>query len=135
MNSSTNFELDGQLKVFLDELGIMQVEYPHQTRVSIQKIQEEYQKRLAITSQKTPLLIQLHGMVFFENAAKQFLCGEKNSAITSAAAVVLDPEAGYHGRSNMLMEMFKDFDKPPFDVNTFDNKEEAIDWLKQYLPE
>src|SRR5690606_29588584 len=118
---------------FRDEDGIMQVEYPLHTRISLGKIQEEYYKRLDITQEKTPLLVLLHGMVFFEVAAREFLCGEKNSAITSAAAVVLDPSAGYQGQSNIFMEMFKLFDKPPFPVEVFENKEEAMEWLKNYL--
>jgi hypothetical protein len=133
MVAALNFENNGSLQVFLDECGIMQVEYPLHTRISFEKIQEEYYKRLQITQDKTPLLVQLHGMVFFEVAAREFLCGEKNSAITSAAAVLLDPRAGYQGQSNIFMEMFKLFDKPPFPVEVFEDKEAAMAWLKQYL--
>lgn len=133
MIAPANSEPKESLVVHLDELGIMQVEYPLHAQVRLDSIQEEYYKRLEITDQKTPLLVQLHGMTFFEVKAREFLCGEENGAITSAAAVVLDAEAGYHRQSKIFMEMFKLLNKPSFPVKIFDDKDEAIAWLKGFL--
>jgi len=121
------------IKVQIDKLGIMCVEYPLHATVGINEIKQEYKKRIKITDKKTPLLVKIHGMSFFTDEAQEFLCSPKNVAITSAAAIVRDTNAGYFEHSNVLMNVFKMIKKPSFDVNVFDTDAAAYEWLKQYL--
>src|SRR5690606_28537177 len=107
--------------------------YPLHTSVTLEDVQAEYKQRLFLSNQRNPILVKLRGMVFFSNDARKYLAGPENVAITSAAAVVLDPSAGYQKHSSILMDMFKEFDKPPFPVEIFDNEDEAIAWLKKQM--
>ena len=122
-----------EIKAYIDNNGIMHVEYPNLSIVSIHDVQEEYRKRLAITNTKTPLLVKIHGIASFSEDAKIFLCSVDHCAITSAAAVIGDSKAGYFEYSKILMDLFKGLNKPPFDFEYFEDEESAITWLKTYL--
>lgn len=122
-----------KMKVHIDNDGIMRVEYPLHTIVTIHDVQEEYKKRLEITIKKTPLLVKIHGLASFDVEAQKFLCGAEHSAITKAAAVVTDSKAGYYEYSNRIIDLFKNYGKPTFDFEVFENEKAALKWLKTYL--
>jgi hypothetical protein len=122
-----------KLKVYLDSDGIMRVEHPIHANITIYHLQEEYEKRIAITSRKTPLLVKIHGVASFSEEAQTFLCGADHSAITSAVAIVSNPKAGFSEHSKILMGSFKSRFKPPFDIRVFEDEEPAITWLKSQL--
>jgi hypothetical protein len=122
-----------EIKVQLDSDGIMRVEYPHHKFVTLDDVQKEYRKRLNITHEKTPLLVKVHGVTSFDAEAQQFLCGSEHCAITLAAAVVTDSQAGYFEYTNMLMAIFKELTKPLFDFEVFEDEAAALKWLKTYL--
>ena len=121
------------MKVYKDNDGIMHVEYPLHSILTVYDVQKEYKKRLEITNKRTPLLVKVHGLVSFDVEAQDFLCSADHCAITSAAAVVTDSKAGFFEYSNMLIGSFKDFRKPGFDFKVFENNEAALEWLKNYL--
>ena len=122
-----------KIEVKIDSDGIMHVEYPCLSIVSIHDVQEEYRKRLDITNTKTPLLVKIHGVASFSEDAQKFLCSAGHCAITSAAAVIGDSNAGYFEHSKILVDLFKDLNKIPFDFKYFEDEESAITWLKTYL--
>lgn len=122
-----------EIKAYIDSKGIMHVEYPILSIISIRDVQEEYRKRLDITNTKTPLLVKIHGLASFSEDAQKFLCGVDHCAITSAAAVIGDPKAGYFEHSKILVDLFKGLNKIPFDFKYFEDEESAITWLKAYL--
>ena len=122
-----------KIKVYIDNNGIMCVEYPMHSIVTIHDVEEEYRKRLDITYMKLPLLVKIHGVVSFSDDAQKFLCSADHCAITSAAAIVGDTKSGYFEHSNILMDLFKIHNEPPFEFKDFENEESAIAWLKIYL--
>ena len=122
-----------KINVYIDSDGIMRVEYPIHAIVTIQDIQEEYRKRCNITNKKTPLLVKVHGVASFSEDAQEFLCSADHTSITSSAAVVTDPETGYYEHSKILIDIFKLYYKPSFELKRFDNEEVALNWLKTYL--
>ena len=122
-----------KIEVYLDSDGIMRVDHPVHAIITIHHIQEEYKKRIDITKRKTPVLVTIHGVASFSIDAQIFLCSTDHCAITSAAAIVGDPKAGFFEHSKILMDSFKNHSKPPFDINSFEDEESAITWLKTYL--
>ena len=122
-----------KIEVYLDSDGIMRVEHPIHANITIYHIQEEYEKRIDITSRKTPLLVKIHGVASFSEEAQTFLCGADHSAITSAVALVSNPKAGYAEHSKILMGSFKSRFDPPFEIRSFEDEEPAIIWLKTHL--
>lgn len=122
-----------KIKVYIDSDGIMHVEYPSLSIVSIHNVKEEYRKRLDITNTKTPLLVKIHGVASFSEDAQKFLCSADHCAITSAAAVIGDSKSGYFEHSKILLDLFKSLNKIPFDFKYFKDEESAITWLKTYL--
>lgn len=122
-----------EIKVYLDNDGIMRVEYPPHAIVTIFDVQYSYKRRLEITKEKVPLLVKIHGMPSFAEDAQKFLCSAEYCAITRVVAVVGDSRAGYFKYSNILLYLFRDIKKPPFDFKVFDNEEAALKWLRTYL--
>ena len=122
-----------KIEVHLDSDGIMHVEYPLHAGVTFDNVVKEYEDRLEITKERTPLLVKIHGVSAFDAEARKFLCGTQHSAITSAAAIVSDSSSGYQEYSSMLLELFKGIDKPPFDCKVFESEEDALNWLRSYL--
>ncbi len=111
-----------KMKAYLDNEGIMRVEYPPYTILTLNDVQEEYKKRLEITIIKKTLLIKIHGVMAFSTKAQKFLCSSEHCTTTNAAAVVCDSKAGYFEYSKMLMHSFKYLYKPPFDFNVFESE-------------
>ena len=81
-----------KIKVYIDNDGIMRVEYPLHAIIINNDLRESYKKRLEITNKKTPILLKIHGIASFDEDAQKFICGSEFSAITSAIAVVTDSE-------------------------------------------
>ena len=119
--------------VQLLESGIMCVEYPMHATIRLQDIESEYQQRTALSRKKHPLLVKLHGMAAFEDKAQMFLGSNEHCAITSAAAILMDPTAGYRDLSIILLDMLQHYTRHGFDIQIFDNEEEALAWLARYL--
>lgn len=122
-----------KIEVYIDGDGIMHAEYPPHAGVTFDNVREEYEARLEITSNKTPLLVKIHGVAAFDKDAREFLCGAQHSEITSAAAIISDSKSGYYEYSSMLLELFRGINKPPFDCKVFEHEEDALTWLRSYL--
>ena len=117
---------------FLDN-GIMCVEYPMHAAIKLRDVEDEYRQRLAISENKHPLLVKLHGMAAFEDKAQLFLGSEAHGAITSAAGIVLDPDAGYQELSRILLDLLQHYTRQHFEIKIFDNEKDATEWPMNYL--
>ena len=78
-------------------------------------------------------MVNLHGVSSFNEEAQRFVSSNQYAEITMAAAVVLDPEAGYFEHSKLLLDLFKSLNPAPYDIRVFDDIEPARAWLKTYL--
>ena len=111
----------------------MRVEYPRHATVTLGDVTDEYKQRTDISKEKRPLLVILHGLAIFSEDAQTFLRGTEHSAITSAAAILVDPAAGYYEHSIILIDSFRTSDVLPFDLKVFEEEQSALQWLESYL--
>ncbi len=121
------------VQVSIDSNGIAIIEYPLHAIVTLQDIQTEYQLRISITNKKVPILVNLHGVSSFNEEAQRFVSSDQYAEITMAAAVVLDPKAGYFEPSKLLLDLFKNLNPAPYDIRVFEDIKPAKAWLKTYL--
>ncbi len=121
------------IKVWLGEDGVMRVEYPRHATVTLGDVTDEYKQRTDISKEKRPLLVILHGLAIFSEEAQTFLRGTEHTAITSAAAILVDPTAGYYEHSIILIDSFRTSNVLPFDLKVFEDEQSALRWLKNYL--
>ncbi len=118
------------VKVHLRNDGIVYVEYPVHAIVTISDVQDEYEQRLEISNEKALVLVRLHGVESLSEQARTFVLSPEFGAITEAAAVVVDPTAGYHEYSRILLKVLQSDDNLPFEVRIFDDEESALQWLR-----
>ncbi len=111
----------------------MRVEYPRHATVTLGDVKDEYKQRTDISKEKGPLLVILHGLAIFSEEAQAFLRGAEHSAITSAAAILVDPAAGYYEHSIILVDSFRTSDVLPYDLKIFQDEKSALRWLENYL--
>ena len=120
-------------KVWLGDDGIIRSEYKPGARISLEDMKSEFELRLAISKEKHPLIILLHGIREFRYEAQNFLAGDKNCVITSAIAIVIPEKNNYPVLSQFLIKTFVAINRLPFSVKIFNNESDAVKWIKQYL--
>ena len=120
-------------KVWLGGDGILRSEYPHSTHVSLEDIKYELEQRIAITKEKHPLIVILHGLVEFNSDAQEFLFSQEHSEVTKIVAIVISEQDDYPILSKYLIDTFLTRGTLPFPVQVFDNESSAIYWINHFL--
>lgn len=118
-------------KVWMDENGIMKIQYPSCAYFSLQTVKSEYDQRLAITRNKHPVLFYVDGIVDFTEETQKFMTGEIYGSITLAAAFIQRPTMNYSLLAQYYIENLK-LSNSRYPVEFFNQEKEALRWLRQY---
>ena len=114
--------------IALDEDSIVHVTYRHVTvTVEDAKDQVAIYRELG-NGQPVLRLVDMTQLISTDGEVRQYGVSPETIAMTRAMAVISNSFV-----SKMLANFFLKFNKPPFPVRLFTDKEEAIDWLKQFL--
>ena len=116
--------------VYVLDDDVIVSEYGAHSMVTLQDIQEEFDKRLQINNAPHLLLVKLHGMALLNKDAQAFLASKEHSEKTIAAAIVNDESAGYYEQGKIILEMFELIHDLKFAMKLFDDEDEAINWLQ-----
>jgi len=115
-------------KIWLEEDGIVRIKYPDNFHITMDVMESIYQQHLQITTDKRPILADAGSVASVDYDAQQFVSNDGPAALTSALAVVVKSAF-----TRAMGEMFMMFHKPPYPTRMFQNKEDALEWLKTFL--
>jgi len=115
-------------KIWLDEDGIVRIKYPDNFHITMEVMESVFEQHLQITTDKRPILADCESVASVDYDAQQFVSNDEPAALTSALAVVVKSAF-----TRAMGEMFMMFHKPPYPTRMFQNKEDALEWLKTFL--
>lgn len=116
-------------KVWLEDDGIMCIEYPVHSSITLDDLQKSLCLRQSLLSKKHKLLVKLNGLMALSASAQEFLLTEEYSSLTQAVAVVVNPHEGYYQHTKILLGLFQRQGPLPYPLELFDTENEAKDWL------
>lgn len=118
------FEND-QIRMEVDD-GILYATYKSGLKLSLEDARSIVNHRLELLEgQKLPVLIIDSGVVSMDKSARDYLSSEEGISGLKAAAIIENSLF-----SKMLINFFLRLTNPKIQVKAFNNKEEALKWLK-----
>ncbi len=119
-----------EAKIWLEDDGIVRIKYPDNFHITMDVMESVYQQHLQITTEKRPILADCGTVASVDYDAQQFVSTEERAALTSALAVIVKSAF-----TRAMGEMFMMFHKPPYPTRMFQHEEDALEWLKTFLPD
>jgi len=116
-------------KVWLGDDGIVRVDFGGIGVVTLEHVKAELaaRRRLGVTPQVT--LVRLPGVWRVDVQAAAFMSSLENVSMTIASGMVTESSLG-----NLAVRVFDLYHRPPFPWHVFSNDEDAVAWLRQYVP-
>jgi hypothetical protein len=113
--------------------GILVTEYPENAKIDCSEIEQVYDEQRALSNGKPYcVLIKTHGIALITEKAMG--CSKSDYAgLTKAVAVLIDPDKAYFEYSKQLLWIIKNIDKPKFEMEIFENEENAMHWLEDFV--
>ena len=115
-------------KIWLQENGIVRIEYPENFHMTLDVMESVYQRHLQITTDKRPMLVDAASVASSDYDAQQFVSSDKAAALVSALAIVVKSAF-----TRAMGKVFMMFHKPPYPTRMFYHEEDALEWLKTFL--
>jgi len=115
-------------KIWLQENGIVRIEYPENFHMTLDVMESVYQQHLQITTDQRPILCDAASVALSDYDAQQFVSTDKAAALTRVLAIVVKSAF-----TRAMAEMFMMFHKPPFPTRIFKCNEDALEWLQTFL--
>lgn len=119
-------------KVWLEDDGIVRVEYEPFCSLNLDVIKHVNAKRIALHPIKHPLLMKLNGLNSFEKDAQQYIKSSLYNSITSATAIYVPYSVKFRILTTSLVQNFVN-DNLFMPLQLFDNEIKALSWLAQYI--
>ena len=108
--------------------GILHVIYHPGAVIDLSAAVQIVRDRLSLQeSQSFPVLCDISGIQEINKSARAYLAME-GSILIKAVAVLVKPPV-----SEMMSEFYIRTSNPPIPTKTFDNMEDALEYLKEYL--
>ena len=120
----------GEARVWLDEDGILHVQYPQDFNLTLDVMERVHERRLEVTGEPCPVLVYADTVASAEYEAQQFASREDVAALVLGMAIIVKSVF-----TRAMADLFMRFHKPPYPVRLFKNEESAMLWLRQYLPD
>ena len=119
---------DSDARVWLEEDGIVRIEYPQNFNLTLQVMQAVNQKHRQITVEKRPVLVYAESVASAEYEAQQFASTEQAIELTTCLAIIVK---SFFTRA--MAELFMKFHKPPYPARAFNDEKVALAWLGTFL--
>jgi hypothetical protein len=116
--------------VTLDDDGILHIDFSQYDRITLASIQYVHARHVALCpDRKIPALFKGKAVASVEYKAQRYLSSDEVSAGISAGAIVVKSFLERH-----LARMFLIYHRPPYAVQVFGDEDEALNWLRGFLP-
>ena len=116
-------------KVYTIDEDILVSEYPSHSIIRLSEALEECSKRIKLCPGPHYLLINLHGLVAFDEKAQQLLLSDQCAAHTKAVAIVHSKDTVFYERGKVFLELLKEYHSRTFEIEIFDKEEDALCWI------
>jgi hypothetical protein len=123
-------ELDPALKIWLEEDGILRIQYPQNAHMTLEAMHHIYDQHVRITTEKRPVLVYAESVASAEYEAQQFASSPQIVELTACVAFIVKSVF-----TRAMGELFMKFHKPPYPTRIFNNEEQAIAWLQMQWQE
>lgn len=124
-NAVRECKLDPALKVWLEEDGILRIQYPPNSHMTLQAMHYIYDQHVRITREKRPVLVHAESVASAEYEAQQFASSPQIVELTACVAIIVKSVF-----TRAMGDLFMRFHKPPYPTRIFNNEEQAIEWLR-----
>ena len=115
-------------KVWLGDDGIMRVDYSQCQGITLATYKSSYEQRLAISTERLPVLLIGKRVGFVEHEALRFASSDEVCSITAALGLLAGSFLEKH-----LGQMFIAYHMPPYPTRLFTSEEEVLAWLKMFI--
>jgi hypothetical protein len=115
-------------RVWLGDRNIVQVEFAPHSQISLQKIQQACKKRLEIVDKPSPVLIRATNVSGYDIDATLYLSNQAVKNANTAYAIVTDTFL-----TDFIAREFVKYHKPPCPVQIFEQEQDAIEWLAEFI--
>lgn len=116
--------------ISLSDEGIIYDVSPRAVRFTMEQARESMAAYLEITGGlRSPLLVDIRQVQGIDRAARQHLTGPDGERAVSAVALLADSAL-----TRAIGNFFIGLNRPSFPVRVFTSEEEALRWLRGYLP-
>jgi hypothetical protein len=120
---------DEYLKAWIED-DILYGEYSLNLEMTLDIAMETVKIRHNLAGKKPyPVIIDLHNLKSITKEARDFLA--KGKAVESVIAIALISRTNLH---KIIGNLYLTFSKPSVPTKLFNNKNEAIAWIKQFTP-
>ncbi len=116
-----------EARVWLDENGILHVQYPQNFNLTLDVMKRVHEQRLEIIDEPCPVLVYADSVASAEYEAQQFASREDIVELVPGMAIIVKSVF-----TRAMADLFMRFHKPPYPVQFFKDEESAMSWLKQY---
>ncbi|MBD3609826.1 MAG: hypothetical protein HUJ30_04695 [Gammaproteobacteria bacterium] len=119
-------------KVFIDDHGIFN-EYHYDTYISQSCAMFVAKARNELSRIKRPLLVEFEHLTGFQEETRTMPLEVVLKSVNSLACCV-DPNTEEGNSTRNVIDRYFNLTQWPIPVQVFHDRDEAIDWLRQYLP-
>jgi hypothetical protein len=115
--------------VRLGDDGIVRVDFGGIGVVTLEHVKAELAARRRIHQMPQVTMVLLPGVWRVDVQAAAFMSSLEYVSMTIASGMVTDSSLG-----NLAVRVFDLYHRPPFPWHLFSSEDEALAWLRQYLP-
>ncbi len=116
--------MDPALKVWLGDDGILRIQYPPDSHMTLEAMHYIYDQHVRITTEKRPVLVYAESVASAEYEAQQFASSLQVVELTACVAIIVKSVF-----TRAMGELFMRFHKPPYPTRIFNDEEKAVEWL------
>lgn len=116
-------------KVYTIDEDVLVSEYPSHSIIRLSEALEECSKRIKLCPGPHYLLINLHGLVAFDEKAQQLFLSDQCAAHTKGVAIVHSKDTVFYEQGKVFLKLLQDYHSRPFEIEIFDKEEDALCWI------
>ena len=116
-------------KVYTIDEDILVSDYPSHSIIRLSEALEECSKRIKLCPGPHYLLINLHGLVAFDEKAQKLFLSDQCAAHTKGVAIVHSKDTVFYEQGKVFLKLLQDYHSRPFEIEIFDKEEDALCWI------
>ena len=120
---------DPDPEIWLGDDGIMRVQYPPNSHLTMNVMERIHRKHLEISRVPCPILVRAESVASAEYEAQRFASRDDVAALVTGMAIIVKSAF-----TRAMADLFMRFHKPPYPTRVFADEQSATAWLTQFLP-
>lgn len=118
---------DPDPEVWLEEDGILRIQYPQNFDLTLAAAQSIFERSLSVAHSSSPVLVYADTLVSADYEAQRFV--SQSAVVEAVVAMAILARTFF---ADALVDLFMRFHNPPFPTRVFRDEQAALDWLGQF---